>query len=141
MPVLIAPLFEGVLVTDFWAAYNSVGAVLRQCCHAHLLRELEKTDKNNKSQAWHAFSKKLRRLIMDAIRLRRREDFSPESYAGRIDRIEKRLAYYWPKRPQTTMSTGCSNGYGDIKMIYLPFCIVWIFLTITISQSVKYVQR
>ena len=29
---------------------------------------------------------------MDAIRLRRREDFSPERYAGRIDRIEKRLS-------------------------------------------------
>ena len=85
-------LFEGVLITDFWAAYNSVGAVLRQCCHAHLLRELEKTDKNNASQAWHAFSKKLRRLIMDAIRLRRREDFSPQRYAGRIDRIENRVA-------------------------------------------------
>ena len=84
-------LFEGVLITDFWAAYNSVGAVLRQCCHAHLLRELEKTDKNNTSQAWRAFSKKLRRLIMDAIRLRRREDFSPVRYVGRIERIEKRL--------------------------------------------------
>jgi hypothetical protein len=84
-------LFEGVLITDFWAAYNSVGAVLRQCCHAHLLRELEKTDKNNTSQTWRAFSKKLRRLIMDAIRLRRLEDFSPEGYAGRINRIEKRL--------------------------------------------------
>ena len=84
-------LFEGVLITDFWAAYNSVGAVLRQCCHAHLLRELEKTDKNNTSQAWRAFSKKLRRLIMDAIRLRRREDFSPTRYAGRTERIEKRL--------------------------------------------------
>ena len=84
-------LFEGVLITDFWAAYNSVDVVLRQCCHAHLLRELEKTDKNNASKAWCAFSKKLRRLIMDAIRLRRREDFSPERYAGRIDRIGKRL--------------------------------------------------
>ena len=84
-------LFEGVLITDFWAAYNSVRAVLRQCCHAHLLRELEKTDKTNGSEAWRAFSKTLRRLIMDAIRLRRREDFTPEKYARRIDRIEKRL--------------------------------------------------
>lgn len=85
-------LFEGVLITDFWAAYNSVGAVLRQCCHAHLLRELEKTDKANGSEAWRAFSKTLRRLIKDAIRLRRREDFTPDRYARRIDRIERRLA-------------------------------------------------
>ena len=84
-------LFEGVLITDFWAAYNSVGAVLRQCCHAHLLRELEKTDQANGSEGWRAFSKTLRRLILDAIRLRRREDFTPDRYARRIDRIERRL--------------------------------------------------
>lgn len=84
-------LFEGVLITDFWAAYNSVETFLRQCCHAHLLRELEKTDKANGSEAWSAFSKKLRRLIKDAIRLRRREDFAPDRYASRIDRIETRL--------------------------------------------------
>ena len=85
-------LFEGVLITDFWAAYNSVQTCLRQCCHAHLLRELEKTDQANGSEAWRAFSKTLRRLILDAIRLRRREDFTPEKYARRIDRIERRLA-------------------------------------------------
>jgi transposase len=33
----------------------------------------------------------LRRLIRDGIRLRKRADFSPERYAGRIERIEKRL--------------------------------------------------
>jgi transposase len=33
----------------------------------------------------------LRRLIRDAIRLRQRPDFSPERYARRIERIEKRL--------------------------------------------------
>jgi transposase len=87
-------LFEGVLITDFWAAYNSVEALLRQCCHAHLLRELNKTDEANDSQAWRAFSKTLRRLIMDAIRLRRREDFTPDRYARRIDRIEKRLTQF-----------------------------------------------
>jgi len=84
-------LFEGVLITDFWAAYNSVGAVLRQCCHAHLLRELEKTDQANGTEAWRAFSKTRRRLIKDAIRLRRREDFTPDRYARRIHRIERRL--------------------------------------------------
>ena len=84
-------LFEGVLITDFWAAYNSVEATLRQCCHAHLLRELEKTDKTNTSEAWRAFSKKLRRLIMDAIRLRRRGDFSLDRYTSRVDRLENRL--------------------------------------------------
>jgi transposase len=84
--------FEGVLITDFWAAYNAVEAALRQCCHAHLLRELEKTDLKNDSEQWKAFCKVLRRLIRDAIRLRKRPDFSPQRYARRIERIEKRLA-------------------------------------------------
>jgi hypothetical protein len=85
-------VFEGVLITDFWAAYNAVEAALRQCCHAHLLRELDKTDLKNEGEGWRAFCKLLRRLIRDAIRLRKRPDFSPQRYARRIERIEKRLA-------------------------------------------------
>jgi transposase len=84
-------VFEGVLITDFWAAYNAVEAAFRQCCHAHLLRELEKTDLQNDGEGWKAFCKLLRRLIRDAIRLRKRPDFSPQRYARRIERIEKRL--------------------------------------------------
>ena len=37
--------FDGVLITDFWAAYNSVDAADRQKCIPHLLRELEKVDR------------------------------------------------------------------------------------------------
>jgi len=33
-----------VLVHDFWAAYDAIGAADHQCCLAHLLRELEKVD-------------------------------------------------------------------------------------------------
>jgi transposase len=84
-------VFEGVLITDFWAPYNAVEAALRQCCHAHLLRELDKTDLDNDVPDWKAFAKTLRRLIRDGIRLRKRADFSPHRYAGRITRIEKRL--------------------------------------------------
>jgi transposase len=84
-------VFEGVLITDFWAPYNAVEAAFRQCCHAHLLRELDKTDLQNDGEGWKAFAKILRRLIRDAIRLRKRSDFSPPRYAHRIERIEKRL--------------------------------------------------
>ena len=67
-----------VLITDFGAAYNVVEAALRQCCHAHLLRELEKTDLWNDDAGGKAFGKMLRRLIRDAIRLRKRPDFCPQ---------------------------------------------------------------
>jgi hypothetical protein len=83
--------FDGVLVHDFWAAYNHVLAGEHQCCLAHLLRELEKVDLTNDSAAWKAFAKKLRRLIRDGIRLRKRADFDPQRYGGLIRRIDRRL--------------------------------------------------
>ena len=84
--------FNGVLITDFWAAYQSVCAEDRQYCLVHLLRELEKVDDHNDSIEWQAFAKKLRRLLRDGIRLRKREDFAPEKYRDRADQLNKRLA-------------------------------------------------
>ncbi len=83
--------FDGVLVHDFWAAYNAIEAQDHQCCLAHLLRELEKVDLTNGSAAWKAFAKKLRRLIRDGIRLRKRADFKPARYGNLIRRIDRRL--------------------------------------------------
>jgi hypothetical protein len=83
--------FEGVLITDFWAAYDSVDAADRQKCLPHLLRELEKVDKRNDSAEWQAFAKKLRRLLRDGIRLRKRSDFAPKRYQNRIDRLNRRV--------------------------------------------------
>jgi hypothetical protein len=83
--------FDGVLITDFWAAYDSVEAADRQKCLPHLLRELEKVDQHNQGAEWQAFAKKLRRLLRDGIRLRKRPDFSPERYQSRIDRLNRRV--------------------------------------------------
>jgi len=83
--------FDGVLITDFWAAYNAVWARERQCCLVHLLRELEKVDRHNDSAEWKAFTKKLRRLLGDGIRLRKREDYTRQRYESRVLRINDRL--------------------------------------------------
>ena len=83
--------FDGVLITDFWAAYNAVWARERQCCLVHLLRELEKVDQHNDSAEWKAFAKKLRRLLGDGIRLRKRRDYTPQRYESRVLRINDRL--------------------------------------------------
>lgn len=85
-----AEAFDGVLVTDFWAAYDAFCRE-RQCCLVHLLRELEKVDERNSSAEWKAFAKMLRRLVRDGIRLRKRADFTPEKYRSRIHRIDRRL--------------------------------------------------
>jgi hypothetical protein len=83
--------FGGTLVTDFWGAYESVCAADYQKCLPHLLRELLKVDEHNKSDEWTEFSKQLKRLVRDGIRLRKRPDFTPQLYASRITLIHQRL--------------------------------------------------
>lgn len=38
--------YKGVLITDFWNAYNSVIASAKQRCLPHLLRDLKRTEEN-----------------------------------------------------------------------------------------------
>ena len=83
--------FEGVLVTDFWRAYESVCADERQYCLVHLLREIEKVDQRNDSDEWRAFAKQLRRLLRDGMRLRKRADYDRGRYESRVLRINTRL--------------------------------------------------
>ncbi|HEV2326371.1 MAG TPA: IS66 family transposase [Terracidiphilus sp.] len=83
--------FKGTLVTDFWGPYDSVCAGDNQRCLPHLLRELFKVDELNGSAEWKAFGKQLKRLVRDGIRMRKREDFTPERYASRIHLIHRRL--------------------------------------------------
>src|SRR6185437_1754887 len=37
--------FNGILVSDFWGAYNAVACALRQTCLVHLLRDLKQVEK------------------------------------------------------------------------------------------------
>jgi transposase len=89
--------FDGILLHDFWAAYESIDVRDRQYCLVHLLRELEKVDEHRAAAprasdaAWQAFAKLLRRLVHDGIRLRNRADFSPDKYRSRILRLGQRL--------------------------------------------------
>ena len=85
--------FPGILVSDFWGAYNAVCCAGRQMCLVHLLRELEQTEKyKSPGKHWPAFAKKLRRLLADAIRLwRRKEETPPKEYASRRARLATRL--------------------------------------------------
>jgi len=88
----IKECFNGVLVSDFWYAYNVLSCV-KQKCLVHLLRDLERVWKSKDSGGdWPKFCKKLKRLIRDAIRLRKRMDELEETtYQRRCQQIEKRL--------------------------------------------------
>src|SRR5512147_1833042 len=85
--------FAGVLVTDFWAAYNAVVCAQKQKCLPHLLRDLKRAQHYHKPGGdWPAFSKLPKRLIRDALRLsKRRKEVSSEAFASRRHRLDRRL--------------------------------------------------
>lgn len=83
--------FDGVLVTDFWSAYNVVECAARQACLPHLFRELEKVDKEDYTEEWVAFRKKLKRLLRDAVRLGTvRAELSGERFVSRRALLDRR---------------------------------------------------
>ena len=88
----IKECFSGVFVSDFWYAYNVLTCV-KQKCLAHLLRELKHVERYKDCGGdWPRFGKKLKRLIHDAIRLRKRKDeLSEQSYKRRGELMVKRL--------------------------------------------------
>jgi transposase len=85
--------FAGVLVTDFWGAYNAVVCAHKQKCLPHLLREIKRTQHyHSPGGDWPVFSKQLRRLIRDSLRLsKRRKELSAARFASRRGRLVKRL--------------------------------------------------
>lgn len=84
--------FAGVLVTDFWSAYNAVVCGARQTCIPHLLRDLEHVEKyKHPGPEWQIFAKKLRRLLGDAMRLKRRSEVPADEFPSRRQRLTERL--------------------------------------------------
>jgi transposase len=83
-------VFNGTLVTDFWAAYNSVVGGRRQKCLPHLLREIKKVQHYHRPGGdWPAFAKRLKRLLRDGLRLRRAGPGTP--FPIERKRLEQRL--------------------------------------------------
>ncbi len=76
--------FAGTLVTDFWGPYNAVACSRRQVCLVHLLRDLKHVEQYKQpGRHWPPFAKKLRRLLGDAMRLKKNDELADESYASR----------------------------------------------------------
>jgi len=85
--------FAGTLVSDFWSAYNAVVCSKRQVCLAHLLRDLKHVEQyKHPGKKWAKFAKKLRRLLGDALRLKRKQaELSVAKYASLRDCLHVRL--------------------------------------------------
>jgi hypothetical protein len=89
---ILGTLFRGILICDFWGAYNKISALAKQRCFYHLFTELAKVDKGNTSTEWKAFRKKLLRLLKDALRLSERKDPGDlETFDRRKARLYNRL--------------------------------------------------
>jgi hypothetical protein len=89
---VLGVLFEGILICDFWGAYNRLKALAKQRCYFHLFTELVKVDKRSTSKEWKAFRKQLRRLLKDALRLRDNKDhLDCQVYERRKKRLHDRL--------------------------------------------------
>ena len=82
----------GVLVSDFWAAYDAVGRTKRKC-RPHLLRELKEVDAGSEaSRDWPEFAQRLRRLYGDAVRLELARGAKPaEEYGQKLSRLHGRI--------------------------------------------------
>jgi transposase len=91
--VFFTEAFHGVLVTDFWKAYDVV-TTRRQKCWPHLLRELSATDDGRENgEDWPGFSKKLWRIYGDAVRLEAGiEAMGQDTYDSRVARLHTRVA-------------------------------------------------
>lgn len=95
-PVLkqvLGEFFKGILICDFFGAYNKITAFLKQRCLLHLLRDMIRTSVFHRTPQWRCFSKKLKRLVKDALRLAlRRCELPPEVYHKRYHLLRDRLA-------------------------------------------------
>jgi len=85
--------FKGVLVSDFYGAYNAVACAAKQKCLPHLLRDMVNVKKRKDSSGdWKTFSKRLKRLLRDAMRLcGRRKELAVAKYESLRSGIERRL--------------------------------------------------
>lgn len=89
---VIGTLFKGILICDFWGAYNKIESLAKQRCFFHLFTELKKVDKSNKSKEWKHFRKKLARLLKDAVRLSTQKSTLPvKVFEDRKIRLSIRL--------------------------------------------------
>ncbi len=82
--------FNGVLVSDFFAAYNPIDCDKAKCM-AHLLNTLSEMERS-KTGIGARFARKACQIIRDAIELKRKkETMSYVSYQKKVQQIETRL--------------------------------------------------
>lgn len=89
---ILGEAFQGIIVSDFWKAYNLVKALAKQKCFFHLFSEFKKVLARNYSEEWKLFQKALTRLLKDSLRLwRKKDELSPQQFEQRKAKLYQRL--------------------------------------------------
>jgi hypothetical protein len=90
---VLGEIFKGILITDFFAAYDRIQAFAKQKCVVHLLREIKQVSLRNLSAEWQSFARRLKRLIHEALKLViDRKRLGEKVYGRRVANLHIRLA-------------------------------------------------
>ena len=88
---ILPPEYGGILIADFYSAYNRLKARIQRCL-VHLEREMRKCLLQDASGEYARYHKVLKRIIRDARKLKEsRRKFAPAIYVGKVSAIRKRL--------------------------------------------------
>ncbi|HEY2786157.1 MAG TPA: IS66 family transposase [Fimbriiglobus sp.] len=115
--------FAGVLVTDFWKAYDVITR-RQQKCWPHLLRDLTAVDDGSEHHGdWPEFAGKLRRIYADAIRLEATHDTAEQTTYDRrtcllYARVADLAAAGWTN-PHARRLAKRLNAYGDQLLTFV----------------------
>lgn len=89
---VLGKILEGILITDFWGAYNAIEAWAKQKCIFHLFTALAKVDLLKPHHPpWRDFRQRLARIFHDAIRLVANTTVDPPTFARRKTLIASRF--------------------------------------------------
>lgn len=86
---ILGKTYKGVLITDFYSAYNKVPSGAKQRCLVHLLRDIKRVQEClTTDHVTQAFCTRLKALIYDAAELaEERKSLSSHDYAKKRGRI------------------------------------------------------
>ena len=86
---ILGQAYKGVLITDFYSAYNKVPSGSKQRCLAHLLRDIKHVQEcQTTDRSTQAFCTRLKTLIYDAAELAdHRKRLSSHDYTKRRDQL------------------------------------------------------
>jgi len=117
---LFVEKFAGVLVADFWAAYDAVACGAHQRCWPHLLRELKEVEQAHRdADDWPSFSRRVRRIYTDGVKLRtQRTQLAEDDFHLATARLERRVIELglatW-KQPDVALLAGRLHKYVSVR--------------------------